>query len=200
MQIGASAGRSGSTTTSPTITGCRARTTRSGSTRDPDQLNSADARFPGAPNYRKFVSTRPSRSFTLRSTLASNLVSELRGGITRGGASYFGQIEQRPADVCGYRRLRDRVRRDDNIGLDQLAHRQQPELARAPTLQHRRDADLAEGHAQSVRWAARVFLGRAWENAQTMVPGISLGFDTTQDPANAFFSDGELPGRVRRRS
>ena len=76
--------------------------------RDPDYLNSADARFPGAPNYRLFTSTRPLYSVTLRSTLSSNLVNELRGGITAlGGSSNFGDRRssngpQTFADIGGY--------------------------------------------------------------------------------------------------
>ena len=52
--------------------------------RDPDYLNSGDVRFPGAPNYRKYISYRPLNSVTLRSTLSPNMVNELRGGITPG--------------------------------------------------------------------------------------------------------------------
>jgi hypothetical protein len=61
--------------------------------RNPDQLNSGDPRFPTGINSCKYVSTRPSRSLALRSTLSNNLVSELRGGITRGGGSFFGLDE-----------------------------------------------------------------------------------------------------------
>ncbi|HSF99597.1 MAG TPA: TonB-dependent receptor, partial [Vicinamibacterales bacterium] len=50
--------------------------------RDPDYLNSADARFPGAPNYRVFRSTRPLYSATLRSTLGADMVNEVRLGLT----------------------------------------------------------------------------------------------------------------------
>src|SRR6185436_2567357 len=59
--------------------------------RDPDHLKSNDRRFPTSTNYGKYVSNRPSRSIALRSTLSSSLVSELRGGITLGGGSWFGQ-------------------------------------------------------------------------------------------------------------
>ena len=60
--------------------------------RDPDYLNSADSRFPGAPNYRIFESTRPLFSVSLRSTLGSSLVNELRGGGNAFyGSSYFGK-------------------------------------------------------------------------------------------------------------
>ena len=33
-----------------------------------------------------------------------------------------------------------------------------------------------------------------------MVPGINLGFNTTNDPAAGLFNTTQLPGRVERRS
>ncbi len=53
--------------------------------RDPDYLNGADARFPGAPVYRLFSSSRPLHTLALRSVLSQNLVSELRGRHHCGG-------------------------------------------------------------------------------------------------------------------
>ena len=59
--------------------------------RTPDYLNNADPRFPGAPNQRDFVSTRPLMSTALRSVLSKNIVTELRGGLTAYAAgSNFG--------------------------------------------------------------------------------------------------------------
>ena len=52
----------------------------------------------------------------------------------------------------------------------------------------------------SLTFGGSVFLGRAWENAQQMVPGINLGFNTTNDPAAGLFTATQLPGRVGRRS
>ena len=58
--------------------------------RDPDQLNGGDNRFPGAQNYSHYISYRPLASVTLRSTLTPNIVNEARGG-GRWGPGYFGQ-------------------------------------------------------------------------------------------------------------
>ena len=44
--------------------------------RTPDYLNNADPRFPGAPNQRDFVSTRPLLSMAIRSVLSKNIVNE----------------------------------------------------------------------------------------------------------------------------
>src|SRR5262245_35938920 len=61
--------------------------------RNPDQLNEFDHRFPETPNYRHTVVRRPSRSFTLRSTLSSVIVNEVRVGVTVGERLFFGQNE-----------------------------------------------------------------------------------------------------------
>ena len=64
-------------------------------TRTPDYLNNEEATFPGAPNFEVYRSTRPLYSLTLRSTLNSSMVNELKGGVTAlGGSSAFG----RPTD------------------------------------------------------------------------------------------------------
>src|SRR5690606_37993204 len=62
--------------------------------RDPDYLNSADARFPNTPNYRLFTSKRPLYTMTLRSTLSQNVVNEFTGNLTAlGGESKFGDMK-----------------------------------------------------------------------------------------------------------
>ena len=92
--------------------------------RTPDYLNNADPRFPGAPNQRDFVSKRPLVSMSMRSVMSTNVVNELRGGLTAfyGGGSNFGYS---PASLhATTRRLsrtrgasRSRPRRTRRIGL-----------------------------------------------------------------------------------
>ena len=83
-----------------------------------DHINGADKRFPGSANYRQVRTTRPTRSLALRSTLTGSLVSELRGGITRGERLFFGRGERDApsvatfADTNGYA-----LNLDTNIGL-----------------------------------------------------------------------------------
>ena len=55
----------------------------------PDTLNNADARFPGFPAFGHQVSTRTSGSITLRSTLSSAMVNELRGGWQSSPLGFF---------------------------------------------------------------------------------------------------------------
>src|SRR5262249_4697473 len=46
----------------------------------------------------------------------------------------------------------------------------------------------------SVTYGAGVFLGRAWDDSQQVVPGITLGLNTANDPAAGLFSTANFPG------
>ena len=91
--------------------------------RDPDYLNSADVRFPGAPNYGCFDSTRPLHSMTLRSTLSQTWSTNCAAASPRGRRRRISATT-----TSQRRRRRSRIRAaiaidfDPNIGLDQLAH------------------------------------------------------------------------------
>jgi hypothetical protein len=161
--------------------------------RDPDYLNSADGRFPGAPNYRLFNSTRPLHSFTLRSTLTPALVNELRGGITAlGGASYFGNMEsngpQTYEDTTGYA-----IDFDENIGLTNWHTENGPSWRSSPTISIENTVSWQKG-AHSLNFGGAMLFARAWENAQRMVPGINLGFSTANDPAAGLFNADNFAG------
>ena len=161
--------------------------------RDPDYLNAVDARFPGAPNYRFFHSKRPLTSITLRSTLTSNIVNELRTGITAlGGASYFGDNSsngpQTFEDQGGYA-----IDFDTNIGLTNWFATNSPSWRSAPTISI--DNTLSwQKSTHSLNIGGSVLLARAWENAQQMVPGINLGLNTANDPAAGLFTTGNFSG------
>jgi hypothetical protein len=162
--------------------------------RDPDHLNSADVRFPGSPNYRVFWSTRPTRSFTLRSTLTQNLVSEARVGITRGGTSYFGknQYEGRGVSVfddqTGFA-----IDFDSDIGITNWWATNSPSWRAA--YQYTFDETLTwQKGKHGLSFGGSVFLGRTFENAQTMVPSVQLGFDSSRDPARGIFNTTNFSG------
>jgi hypothetical protein len=158
--------------------------------RDPDHLNNNDRRFPTSTNYGKFVSSRPSRSVTLRSTLGNNLVSELRGGFTRGGASYFGKPETNgPQTFEDTNGLALDFDPDENIELENWFVENGPTWRSA--YQYSVDETLSwQKRSHSLTFGGSLFFGRAWEHAQQIVPEIDLGFNTTQDPANTMFTSG----------
>src|SRR5262245_43604018 len=163
-------------------------------TRAQDHINNADKNFPGSPNYRQVRTTRPTRSVALRSTLSNNLISELRGGITRGERLFFGRPEKDAPTVAtfddtgGYA-----IDFDSNIGLtnwyitNTLSSRSGYQYTLDETLNW-----LKGKHSFTIGGAA--FLGRAFEDSQQLVPGIDLRFDTTNDTAAGLFTTGNFPG------
>jgi hypothetical protein len=164
--------------------------------RDPDQLNNSDRRFPTSTNYGKFVSSRPARSIALRSTLGTNLVSELRGGITRGGGSFFGQDETNGAptfsDTNGFALDLDA---DNTLG----AGLSNWHVQNGPTWRSGYSYSLDETltwlkGTHSITTGGSVFLGRTWANGQQIVPEVDLGFDQTQDPASGLFTTANFQG------
>lgn len=165
--------------------------------RDPDHLNGNDRRFPTSTNYGKFVSTRPTRSLGVRSTLGPNLVSDLRAGITKGGGSYFGQDSSNGiptfADTNGFAIDLDI---DDVLGTAGLTNWH---VRNAPTWRSGYNYSIDQGLTwqkgkHTIQFGGQLFFGRAWENGQQMVPAINLGFDQTQDPASGLFTTTSFQG------
>jgi hypothetical protein len=160
--------------------------------RNPDQLNDFDRQFPDAPNYRHTVARRPSRSLALRSTLTSSMVNEFRVGVTVGERLFFGQDHsngpQTFEDMDGYA-----VDLDGNIGLTNW-HDGNTMSGRS-AYQYTFDETLTwQKGKHSVTAGGGVFLGRAWDDSQQMVPGINLGFSNANDPAAAMFNTTNFPG------
>ena len=163
--------------------------------RDPDYLNNADVRFPGAPNYRYFHSKRPLHSIALRSTLTPNVVNELRGGITAlGGASYFGDMRSNSpetfVDQAGYA-----INFPDfsDPALTNWFTENGPSWRSAPTFSIENTMSWLKGN-HSLSAGGSWLRARAWENAQQMVSGINLGFNNQNDPAAGIFTTANFPG------
>ena len=160
--------------------------------RDPDYLNGVDARFPGAPNYRFFHSKRPLGTLNLRSTLSKDIVNELKFGVTaKGGASYFGDMSsngpQTFDDQDGYA-----VDFDANIGLTNWFATNGPSWRSVPTYEIT-DSVTWQKNTHSLMFGGTWLLSQGWENAQQMVPGINLGFNTNLDPAAGLFNTTNFP-------
>jgi hypothetical protein len=162
-------------------------------TRDPDYLNAADRRFPGAPNYRIFTSTRPIFSTSLRSTLGSSIVNELRGG---GNAFYgysrFGKPEsngpQTFEDSEGYA-----IDFDSNIGLTNWYLQTTPSWRKAPGFSIEDTVTWQKG-THSISFGGSYLVNTAEENAQQQVNFIQLGFNQQFDPAASLFTTANFPG------
>ena len=157
--------------------------------RDPDYLNGADARFPGAPNYRLFTSSRPLYSVALRSTLGSNVVSELRGGITAlGGSSSFGAMSSNGPDTFADMGGRAIV---IPLATDWWVERG-PSWRSAPTFSIDQTINWSR-RSHNLTFGGTFLRATAWEQAQTMVQQVTEGFNTTFDPAAAMFNTTNFP-------
>jgi hypothetical protein len=161
--------------------------------REPDYLNNDDPRFPGAPNFTLFNSTRPLHTLTLRSTLTQNTVNELRGGITAlGGSSNFGQAASNGpatfADTNGYA-----IDLDANIGLTNWHNDSNISWRASPTFSLDESLTWQRG-THSLNFGGSFLHVRAWENAQQFVPGINLRFNTANDPAAGMFDTSNFAG------
>jgi Carboxypeptidase regulatory-like domain/TonB dependent receptor/TonB-dependent Receptor Plug Domain len=163
--------------------------------RTPDYLNNADPRFPGAPNQRDFVSTRPLLSMALRSVLSKNIVSELRGGLTAYAAgSNFGY----PSDVAS---RNDPTTFADGGGFAITTpgdttdwHTSNgPTWRGAPT--YSIDETLTwQRNAHTMTFGGNLLISNAEASSQQIVPGITIGFNTDFDPANGLFNTTNFPG------
>jgi hypothetical protein len=158
--------------------------------RDPDYLNGADARFPGAPNYRLFTSKRPLYTLTLRSTLSQNVVNELTGNITAlGGESSFGAMSsngpQTFSDFDGFAVVLP-------IWTDWWTTNA-PSWRSSPTYRVANTVNWQRGN-HSLSFGLDWQRATAEENAQQMVPGVNLGFNTANDPAAGMFTTANFPG------
>jgi hypothetical protein len=157
--------------------------------RDPDYLNGGDIRFPGGTNYSFFHSRRPLHSYALRSTLSGNKVNEVRVGITaKGGASYFGDDKSNGrssfADTNGFA-IVNPLTTDWHV-------QNGPSWRSAPTYSIDESLTWQKGK-HSLNFGGAVLMARAWENAQRIVPGINIGFNSTLDPARGLFNTTNFP-------
>ena len=158
--------------------------------RNPDQLNGLDHRFPDSPNYSHTVARRPSRSITLRSTLTSTMVNEFRVGITVGERIFFGQPHSN-----GPQTFEDMDGRALTLGLTLTNWHTSSNLSGRSAWQYSFDETLNwQKGRHALMIGGGVFLGRAWDDAQLQVPGITFGLDTTNDPAVGIFTGANFPG------
>jgi hypothetical protein len=166
--------------------------------RDPDYLNSADARFPGAPNYRLFKSTRPIQTYTLRSTLTQNMVNELRFGITaKGGESAFGDIQGNKPGVASFDDMGgfaiDFAGNIDGGDLTNWWATNAPSWRSVPTYEISNSLTWQRG-AHSFNMGGSYLLSSGYANSQQLVPSMQMRFSTQFDPAADMFTSSNFPG------
>ena len=164
--------------------------------RNPDQLNGGDVRFPNSPNYSHYISYRPLVSSGLRSSIGTNMVNELRGGI-RWGPGAFGQLDsngpQTYADTDGYAvNLTNSDANADGLNLINW-HTQNGPTARSAWSWNIDNTLTWLRNNHTIGIGTSFYFGNVWEDGQQMVPGITLGLHNT-DPAFNMFNTTTFPG------
>jgi hypothetical protein len=161
-------------------------------TRDPDHLNGDDVRFPGLTNYARYVSYRPFTSGTLRSTINSNIVNELRGGV-RWGPGYFGLADSSGAPTfVGSDGFALDLSNNNDLNLTNWHQQNGMNWRSAWSWNIDNTLNWQRGkHAMSV--GTSFFFGNVWENSQTVVPGITFDM-AALDPATALFTTANFSG------
>ena len=159
--------------------------------RTPDMLNGTDARFPGAPNIRRYLSKRNIGSTAIRSVLRNNLVNELRGGV-KWGPSFFGKPEWN--GPASYADQGGRALGLGNTGTTLtnwwVANTPNGRSAWSWNID---EAMNWEKGSHSLKFGGSYYTGYSWTTNQTMVPQITFGVDSS-DPANAMFTAANFPG------
>ena len=154
---------------------------------DPDLLNSKDPIFPGLPNIATQTSYRTTGSSTLRSTFGANMVNELRGGFQWSPNEFYTNVTA------------DQFQNSGGYGLtfpgstvSGVHHTISPAPRNTTTWDVANTLNWLRGqHSLSVGGSYAGLLNRS--NAYTVVPSITLGFDTTLDPARNMFSTANFP-------
>jgi hypothetical protein len=150
-----------------------------------DLLNTRDSVFPGLPNFGTQNSWRTTGNSTLRSTLSSNMINELRGGWQWSPNDFFANI------------TREQFANQD-------FHALVFPLGNSPTVdatpQPRNTTTWSVENSLSwLRGAHNFTFGGSYaginnrQNAYTVVPQINLGFDTATDPASGLFVGANFP-------
>jgi hypothetical protein len=152
----------------------------------PDILNSREPRFPGLTNFGTQTSYRTTGSITLRSTLSSNLVNEVKTGWQWSPVDFFTNVAESQFDNQGGFAL------NFPFGTD-------PSNSTGPS------------NRNTVNWSVDNTLAwlrgnHSWnlgasftqishdQNNWTVVPTLSFDVDADNDPANSMFTTANFPG------
>jgi hypothetical protein len=159
----------------------------------PDTTNNREPNFPGFPGTGAQHSDRFAMQATLRSTLTSNLVNELRVGRS-GGATFFSpeigraQFEGTPvADQGGF--FLDI--NGEFLGITNPHSTANTSAREAGTRIVENTLNWVKG-AHSVQMGVAFTQANVWIQNQAHVPTITFGVDAT-DPANAMFTTANFP-------
>ena len=152
---------------------------------NPDLLNNVDPLFPGLPNRGEQNSYRTTGNSTLRSTFGSNMVNELIGGFQWSPNEFFSNVTA------------DQFTNQDGYGLS-FPLVTSPTVVITPQPRNTTTWNVSNtlnwlkgSHSLSAGGSYNGVFNR--QNAYTVVPNVSLGFDNTNDPAIPLFTTANFP-------
>ena len=160
----------------------------------PDFLNGAEPAFPGFPNQGTQPADRYTGSLALRSTLTPTLVNEVRTGLS-GGPSRFNPGAS-AADFTSTVANQNGFALNINGAIGNSLTN--PYVVTAPSRRNPLFRDLSDTlnwtrGAHGIVFGVKFIETKLTYNAQTLVPTINFGVDTT-DPAIALFAPSNFPG------
>ena len=156
-----------------------------------DLLNNVDRAFPGLSNYGTQNSYRTTGNSTLRSTLASNLVNELRGGWQWSPNDFFAnvtpdQFAEQDGFALSFAQVNNAAFITGPTATNNPAPRNTTTWSIDNTLNWLRGA-----HSISMGGGYAGVFNRG--NSYNAVTPITLGFDTNTDPAAGIFTTTNFP-------
>jgi hypothetical protein len=164
---------------------------------NPDILNNADIQFPGQINYGIQASYRTTGSVSLRSTLGSNLVNELKGGWQWSPVDFFGNVTRDMFANQGFFALDV----DDGTNNNSTEFTNLSDVTGASNPQPRNtDNWNIDNTLNWIKGTHSLSMGATFaqithdQNSSNLVPSINFGVDTTNDPARTMFTTGNFPG------
>lgn len=154
---------------------------------DPDILNDDDPIFPGLPNHGSQLSYRHGLQTSLRSTLTSNMINEARVGGAWGPTHFASEV------------TRDQFADQDFFAVTLGFSLSSPTVNRTPSDRQASNFFIDDSlnwqkGKHSFNFGGTYTQVQLWLSNETVVPGITLGVDTTNDPANAMFTTANFSG------
>ena len=149
----------------------------------PDTLNSGDPSYPGFPHFSNTTSFRTSASMTLRSTLSSSMVNEVRGGWQWSPQAFFlNEVPEMFANQGGY---------NLNMGFG-LTNAVWGNFANAPSERNTWPWTIDDTFSWLKGAHTMTFGGNFsriinWTDDWNTVTNVTLGFNTANDPAEVLF-------------
>jgi hypothetical protein len=160
---------------------------------NPNLFGGDEPNFPGLANEANLYSAVSRGSVMLRSTLGSHLVNELRWGLSNAPVWFadevdFAQFDDQAGFNLGFPGI--------GAGITNATTNAAPSSRNGKSWNVDNTVNWLRG-SHSVSFGANFSRIAGWTKAQTLVAGVNLGFDTTNDPANSMFTTQFFPGAAQ---